>query len=166
MLWWKKMAAPVFRPQGDFFGFPRSLLLKNRHTCAYLHPNIRIFCYDMKGRTGAKLFKRIEAIGRAYFISLVKYWVRSLKYIWAPVQSCTHWLKLHKCPPPLHLVSYTRALLVSQDRRHLYVTPYYIDHCVGLGERSLLVIWGPAPQGTLSNPSKAGVVITHHLYAD
>jgi hypothetical protein len=26
-------------------------------------------------------------------------------------------------PPPPHLGSYTRALLVSQDRRHLFVTP-------------------------------------------
>jgi hypothetical protein len=27
-------------------------------------------------------------------------------------------------PPPPHLGSYTRALLVSQDRRHLFVTPW------------------------------------------
>ena len=28
-------------------------------------------------------------------------------------------------PPSPHLDSYTRALLVSQDRRHLFVTPWY-----------------------------------------
>jgi hypothetical protein len=34
------------------------------------------------------------------------------------VHSCTHWLR------PRNLGSYTRALLVSQDRRHLFVTPW------------------------------------------
>jgi hypothetical protein len=34
---------------------------------------------------------------------------------------CTHWLR-SRTPSP-HLGSYTRALLVSQDRRHLFVTP-------------------------------------------
>ncbi len=40
------------------------------------------------------------------------------------VNSCTHWPRLH--PPPIspHLGSYTRALLVSQDKRHLFVTPW------------------------------------------
>jgi hypothetical protein len=38
------------------------------------------------------------------------------------VHSCTHWLR-PRHPPPTHLGSYTRALLVSQDRRHLFVTP-------------------------------------------
>jgi hypothetical protein len=38
------------------------------------------------------------------------------------VNSCTHWLR--PCnPPPPHLGSYTGALLVSHDRRHLFVTP-------------------------------------------
>jgi hypothetical protein len=40
-------------------------------------------------------------------------------------------------PPPLppHLGSYTRSLLVSQDRRHLFVTP-----CLGSVSWSLLAI--------------------------
>ncbi len=33
-----------------------------------------------------------------------------------PVQSCTHWLR-PRTPPPPHLGSYSRALVVSQDRR-------------------------------------------------
>jgi hypothetical protein len=37
------------------------------------------------------------------------------------VYSCTHWLRASNPPP--HLGSYTRALLVSHDRRHLFVTP-------------------------------------------
>jgi hypothetical protein len=41
---------------------------------------------------------------------------------WLHVHSCTHWLRPRNPPPP-HLGSYTRALLVSQDRRHLFVTP-------------------------------------------
>jgi hypothetical protein len=55
---------------------------------------------------------------------MVKYGVRSPKFIWAPVYSCTHWLRPRNLPPlPPHLGSYKRALLVSQDRRHLFVTP-------------------------------------------
>ncbi len=58
---------------------------------------------------------------------LVKYGVRSRKVYWAPVYcSCTHWLSLRPRNSPTfpqHLGSYTRALLVSQDRRHLFVTP-------------------------------------------
>ncbi len=38
------------------------------------------------------------------------------------VHICTHWLRAPPLIPP-HLVSYTRALLVSQDRRHLFMTP-------------------------------------------
>ncbi len=45
----------------------------------------------------------------------VKYGVRSPKYIWAPVYSCTHWLIPRNSPPQL-------GSLVSQDRRHLFVT--------------------------------------------
>ncbi len=48
--------------------------------------------------------------------------VRSPKFIWAPVYSCIHWLRLRNFPPPPHLGSgYTRG--GSQDRRHLFVTP-------------------------------------------
>ncbi len=36
------------------------------------------------------------------------------------VHSCTLWLRP---PPPPRLGSYEKALLVSQDRRHLFVTP-------------------------------------------
>ncbi len=52
----------------------------------------------------------------------VNYGARSPKLIWAPVYSCTRWLRLPPLPP--HLGSYTRALLVSQGRRHLFVTPW------------------------------------------
>jgi hypothetical protein len=37
------------------------------------------------------------------------------------VHSCTHWLRPRNTIPP-HLGSYTRALLVRQGRRHLFVT--------------------------------------------
>jgi hypothetical protein len=40
------------------------------------------------------------------------------------VHNCTHCLRPRNPPPLLlHLASYTRVLLVSQDRRHLFVTP-------------------------------------------
>jgi hypothetical protein len=52
------------------------------------------------------------------------------------VHSCTHWLRPRNIPPHLrqHLGSYTRALLVSQDRRHLFVTPWreWRNHVSGL----------------------------------
>ncbi len=39
------------------------------------------------------------------------------------MHSCTHWLRPRNSPLPPHLGSYTRALLLSQNRRHLFVTP-------------------------------------------
>ncbi len=47
-------------------------------------------------------------------------------FFWIPVYSCTHWLDSGTPPPPIlpHSGSYTRALLVSQDRRHVFVTPW------------------------------------------
>ncbi len=40
------------------------------------------------------------------------------------MHSCTHWLRPRNFPPsPPHLGSYARALRVSQDKRHLFVTP-------------------------------------------
>ncbi len=47
------------------------------------------------------------------------------KFIWAPVYNCTHWLRLRNSSLPPHLGSCTRSLLVSQDRRHLSVTPCF-----------------------------------------
>ncbi len=43
---------------------------------------------------------------------------------WLHVHSCTHWLRPRN--PPLHLGSYTStmALLISQERRHLFVIPW------------------------------------------
>ncbi len=40
------------------------------------------------------------------------------------VHSCTHWLWPRNSPLPPHLDSYTRALLVSKERRHLFATPW------------------------------------------
>ncbi len=41
------------------------------------------------------------------------------------VYSCIHYLRPRNSPsPPLQLGSYTRALLVSQNRRHIFLTPY------------------------------------------
>ncbi len=55
--------------------------------------------------------------------------VRSPKFIWAPVYSwvqCAHWLRPRNSPLPKHLGSYyiRGRILVSQDRRHLFVTPW------------------------------------------
>ncbi len=57
------------------------------------------------------------------------------------VHSCTHWLRPRPTPPPHpppsppwpHLGSYTRALMVSQDRQRLFVTPWFLS----------LHTWGP-----------------------
>ncbi len=40
------------------------------------------------------------------------------------MHNCTHWLRPRNPPPlPPHLDSSSRALLVNQDRRHLFATP-------------------------------------------
>ncbi len=49
-----------------------------------------------------------------------KYGVRSPSLFGLHMHSCTHWLSPRTSPP--HWGSYTSALLVSQDRRHLVVT--------------------------------------------
>ncbi len=70
-------------------------------------------------------------------------------------------------PPPPCIWAHIRGRYWSAKIDDIYLwPPALFDQCVRLGERSLLVIWGPAPQGTPSYPSKAGVVITHHLYAN
>jgi hypothetical protein len=55
---------------------------------------------------------------------MVKYEVRSPKFIWAPMFSCTHWLRPRNIPPPpLHLGFYTRRYWSARIyRRHLFVT--------------------------------------------
>ncbi len=40
------------------------------------------------------------------------------------VLRCIHWLRPRNFSPPPHSGSYTRALLVSQDRQHLFGTPW------------------------------------------
>jgi hypothetical protein len=49
--------------------------------------------------------------------------LQSLFGLLCTLYSCTHWLRPATNPLPPHLGSYTRALLVSQDRRHLFATP-------------------------------------------
>jgi hypothetical protein len=63
------------------------------------------------------------------------------------VYSCSYWLRPPQPPPPLptHLGSYTRMLLVSRDRRHLFVTPWLVPCTVcpctpGFCVLSLLVL--------------------------
>jgi hypothetical protein len=53
----------------------------------------------------------------------VKYGVRYPKFIWPPVYSFSHWVRPRNSPLSPRLGSNTSALLVSQDRRHLFVTP-------------------------------------------
>jgi hypothetical protein len=57
--------------------------------------------------------------------ALVKYGVRSPKFIWAPCAQLYTLVEIPQLSPlPPHLDSYTRSLLVSQDKRHLFVTPF------------------------------------------
>ncbi len=60
-------------------------------------------------------------------LAAVKYGVRSPKFIWASVYSCSHWLRPRNSSRPSPrtwgLGTYTRVLLVSKDRRHLFVIP-------------------------------------------
>ncbi len=50
--------------------------------------------------------------------------VRSTTFIWAPMYSCTNRVKSATLHLPPYLGSCTGALLVSRDRRHLFVTPW------------------------------------------
>ncbi len=52
----------------------------------------------------------------------VKYGVRSTKFIWAPVFSCSLAVTPQLAPSLPHSGSHTRAILVSQDRRQIFVT--------------------------------------------
>ncbi len=48
-----------------------------------------------------------------------------LHVTWCALHSCTHWLRPRNSPPsPRIWIRITRAFLVSQDRRHLFVTPW------------------------------------------
>ncbi len=68
------------------------------------------------------------------FCNRLSYWsnmeLDKQSYFGSRVQLyCTHWLRAWDpataTPPPPHLGSYTRALLVSQDRQLLFVTPWF-----------------------------------------
>jgi hypothetical protein len=59
---------------------------------------------------------------------MVKYGVRSTKLIWAPCVQLYSLAETPQQPPahpiPLHFGTYSRVLLVSQERRHLFVTSW------------------------------------------
>jgi hypothetical protein len=65
-----------------------------------------------------------DALYKVYMLSL-SLWHRSKIDLGSMCTAVgTHWLRLRNSPPPPpHLGSNTRALLVSQDIRHLFVTP-------------------------------------------
>jgi hypothetical protein len=50
--------------------------------------------------------------------------------------SCSHWPRPCNPPIPPHWDSYTRALLVSNDRRHLFVTPWLAISLTQVSESS------------------------------
>ncbi len=83
--------------------------------CTHLYPRHALY-HD------SRLHLPLSLLGSRNPSHWKKFGVRSPKFIWAHVYCCTHWLRPRNPPPP-HLGSYTRALLVSQDRRHLLVTP-------------------------------------------
>jgi hypothetical protein len=56
----------------------------------------------------------------------------NMEFIWASCAQLYSLAETPQSPPSPHLGSYTRALLVSQDRRHLFVTPCQKEW--GLGE--------------------------------
>ncbi len=66
---------------------------------------------------------RSQNLGFSIGVNGFKNGVRSPKFIWAPVYSCTHWLR--PASPPPHFGSYTRSLLVNQiyDIYRTFVTP-------------------------------------------
>jgi hypothetical protein len=80
-------------------------------------------CLKLKYNVDHMLFQLYSTVGRWSLRLNMKLDLQ--KFTWATVYSCTHWLRPHNPPPPpQHLGSYTRALLVRQDRRHIFVTPW------------------------------------------
>jgi hypothetical protein len=67
------------------------------------------------------------------------------------VYSCTHRLRPRNSPPQPHLGSYKRAILVSQQRRHLFVTPWY-NQSINHSQRGTTVDY-PQAEGYLNNQS-------------
>ncbi len=68
--------------------------------------------------------------GRKHRLNMEK----DLKSLFGPhVHSCTHLLRPRNPPPLPHLGSYTRVLLFSQDRRHLFVTQGREEEGLGAG---------------------------------
>jgi hypothetical protein len=57
------------------------------------------------------------------------------------VKSYTHWLRPGNPHSPAFRLAYTRALLVSQDGRHLFVTPLPQREQSELETRSALADW-------------------------
>ncbi len=76
----------------------------------------------------------------------VKYGVRPPKLIWGP---CEQIYRDPATPPPPHLGSYTWALLVSQDRRHLFVTSWVGGLFRGVNSSRL---WCTLSQGSPALP--------------
>jgi hypothetical protein len=82
--------------------------------------------------TSLTLWTYIHVSSKPY----VKYGVRSPMFIWVPCAQLYSLAKTPPTPPPLfpHLAlgSYTKALLVSHGRRHLFVTPYIFHFLLSL----------------------------------
>jgi hypothetical protein len=68
--------------------------------------------------------KHVVLLGSA-MVSNMELDLQSLFGLHVIVHSFTHWLRPRNAPPPpVHMGSYTRALLVSHERRHLFVIPW------------------------------------------
>ncbi len=82
-------------------------------------------CYDKLDSSFNLSKRRDDGHGSLWNFQYCNYIDCTIGYILfcLNVHSCTHWLR-PRTPPPPHLGSYTRALLVSLDRRHLFVTPF------------------------------------------
>jgi hypothetical protein len=68
------------------------------------------------------------------------------------VHSCTHWLRPSNSPPRMW-TRITRALLVSKDRRHLFVTPWLCAnkcHCVCMHFIDLILRPSPPSDSSFS----------------
>jgi hypothetical protein len=79
--------------------------------------------------------------------------------------SCTHWLRPRNSTLPRIRTRITRVLLVSQDRRHLYVTPWFL-RSVNLAtkytvQNKVFNIWSASPSliHTLTKPSSSNFEI-------
>ncbi len=94
---------------------------------------------------------------------LVKYGVRSQKFIWAPVYSCTHWLR--PLPPPPHPSAFGLIYkgAIGQPRQTTSLNPWYSRSLSVTHQHGMLHTWNLARRGDAGPVRQVRVPVHHPL---